>query len=121
MDFAAAAIVKRHGRKLKGVRDLAGDLLGYRLRRVREQDRAAEGIESFHFSLSVDRLPGPTLGPGRKLTGDERSDKKGEDGHPVLRIGDGERANRRKEKVIETQHRDDRRNDRLQESPGGGN
>ena len=118
IDFTSAAVEQCDAREVKSPGDLMCDLLGDRLGGVGEQDGAAQGIESLHFSLPLDRLPGSPLGPRRKLAGSNRSRQEGKERHPVLRIGDRKGTNGRKEEIVKTQHCDDRRDCCLQEAAG---
>ena len=50
-----------------------------------------------------------------------RSHQKREQRDPVLRVGDGERSDRRQKKIVERQHRGDRHEHRDRHSPNRGN
>ncbi len=88
---------------------------------VRGQHLLAEGVELLQFAaaaVGVVGLPPRTFG---ELAGNDGSEQKGEERNPVLRIGDGEGANRRQEKEVVGQGGDDGKKNRATQSPGGGN
>lgn len=78
----------------KGV-DEGGDVFGL-------EEFAAEGEEDFEFLLTVSGVAGFVAGFLREPAADDAGGKEGEEGEPVLRVGDGEGADGRKEvEVIE--------------------
>ena len=103
--FAAVAVVKSHRGETKCLGDLLNHLLSHRLCRVREQQSAAEGIESFHFALPVYCFLRPALCPRRKLAGRKGCGQKRKKSYPVLRVGNCECSDRRKKEEVEAQHR----------------
>ena len=59
-------------------------------------------------------------GARRQFAGGDGGDEEGEERDPVLRIGDGECADRRQEIIIEREGRGDRHEDGLPQAPEGG-
>ena len=65
----------------------------------------AGGAGLFGLTLPAERIQRLPLGAAGEMAGHQGSRKKGEEGDPVLRIGDRELPYWRKEEEIETQHR----------------
>src|ERR1700685_3350790 len=67
---------------------------------VADQELLAESVEALDFAAALVRLCGFAPGAGGELAGDDGGAKKGEQGDPVLRVGDRKLIERWKEKIV---------------------
>ena len=82
----------------------------------RQQDVATQIEQPRHFAPAVHRFTGPVLRRRRQLAGDDGGDDERDQGHPVLRVGNRERADRRQKKIVQDQRRGNRGHDRHQQT-----
>ena len=85
-------------------------------RQQRRRQLAALPLELGGFALfeklrALDGNAGALLRGRREVAADQRRDQEGEQRHPVVRLGDRERADRREEEIVERQRRGDRDGD----------
>ena len=71
------------------------------------------------FVAPGDGLARPILCRRRQIAGDDGHRQEYEQGDPVLRLGDGEGANRRQEEEVQREHRRDRRDERYLQARHG--
>ena len=64
----------------------------------------AEGVEALDFAAAAIGGVGFVANARGQLAAGNGGDEKGDKSNPVLGIGDGERADRRQEKIVEQQH-----------------
>ena len=88
---------------------------------IAREQQLAESVEAFQFLAALDGGASVRAGARRKFAGRDGGDQEGEERDPVLRVGDGERADGRKKKIIESESRDDGHEDRLPHAVKGGN
>ena len=86
-----------------------------------EGERPHQRIEPFAFEAAGFRFSRAAPGPRRKLAGGGGGHQEGDKRHQVLRILNGEFADRRQEIEIEPEHRQHRGEGGLGQSPPGGN
>ncbi len=72
------------------------------------EEFAAELVEPLDLAPALVRFVGFRADARGKLAAHNRSDQESEQCDPVLRIGDGQRPNRRQEEIIESDHRQER-------------
>ena len=102
-------------------RAIARASIDERLAAVGDHQHVAAQVEQPRQLVAPpDRLLGPGPRHRRQVAGHQADGEKREQRHPVLRIGDGERADRRQEEEVEAQHRRDRRHDGDPQARRGG-
>ena len=101
------------GADAEGVHDVARDGVQQLGAVVARKQQLAEGVEAFQFLAALDGGPSPAAGAFRQFAGGDGGDEEGEQRDPVLRVGNGERADGRQEVVVEGKGRDHRHEDRL--------
>ena len=83
------------------------------------QDIATEIEQARELVAAPDRFFRPVAGHSRQVARDQTHHEERKQRHPVVGIRDGERANRRQEEEIETEHRGDGRRDGHSQSRRG--
>ena len=84
------------------------------------QQALAEGVQFFDFAAARGSILRLLASARRQVASQHRHNEKGEKGNPVLRIGDGEPADRRQEVVVEREHGGDRHENGDGDAPNGG-
>ena len=102
------AVVRRqadgHARQLEAARHVAGQRVDRTHGFGRQQHVPRQVEQARHLVPACDGLVRTGLDGGRQIARDDGDDQKGEQRDPVLRIGDRERADRRKEEEVQRQH-----------------
>ncbi len=85
------------------------------------QQFLAELVEAFQFAAAADGFVGLFADTRGELAAHGGDKEKGGEGHPILRVGDGEGVDRRQKIIVEDQHRAERHHHRDGHSPHRGN
>ena len=116
-----ALIVQADRLQLERIGDVTRNSARHRSAALREKQRPAERVQPLEVTLACNSLDVAPLGVTGQLTGHDGRQQKRHERDPVFRIRDRERADGRKKKEIERQHREDRRRRRLGDAPSGCN
>ncbi len=113
--------VERGGSGAEGFNDVVGDGVQQGDGVAGNEQALAEGVEAFGFVALALGAQGFAPGACGELTDDERGGEEGQEGDPILRVGDGEGADRLDKEVVEHEHGGQGHKGGNQQSPERGN
>src|SRR5438128_1151562 len=107
--LSRATLVQHSSAQLKNLGNFVEELFGKRLGPVDQENGAAESVQTFNILLPGGSLKRSSFGLFRKAARNQRCGQKAEQCDPVLRVSDSERADWWKEKKVEKQGSENRR------------